>query len=70
MKAIFRKVISNIKLQKGDLKKIFQYTYKYKIAICVGGLLFYQSGNLKITIATFFYFIETLLLLTGSLGYK
>ncbi len=66
MKVIFRKVILNIRL---DLEKIFYYIlYKYKIAICIGSLLFYQNGNLKTAIANSFYFTETSLLSKYSLS--
>ncbi len=41
MKAIFGKVIINIRLQKSDLERIFYYAYKYKIATCIGDLPFY-----------------------------
>lgn len=62
-------MILNIRLQKSDLKKIFYYVYKYKIAIYKSNLLFDQNGNLKIAVVISLYFILTLLLSTGGLGY-
>lgn len=51
MKEKFEKIISNVWLQKSDLKKIFYYIYKYKIAIYISGLLFYKNDNfMKIAI--------------------
>ena len=64
------KVISSIILQKKDLRRIFHYAYKYKIATCTVDLPFYQSGNLKIATAISLYSIETLLLSIDSLGHK
>ena len=59
MKAIFGNIIPRIRLQKSDLKKISYYVYKYKIATYISSLLFHQSGNLIIAIATSFYFMKT-----------
>lgn len=66
---VFEKVMLSIRLQKKDLKRIFHYTYKYKIIKCINSLLFYQSDDLKTAIAISFYSIETLLLLTSGLGH-
>ena len=41
LEILFGNEILSIKLQKSDLKKIFYYAYKYKIAIYIGSLLFY-----------------------------
>ncbi len=62
-------MILSIRLQKRDLEKIFYYTYKYKITTGTSDLLFHQSGNLKITIATSLYSTETSILLMGGLVY-
>ncbi len=68
-KMAFGLVISSKRLRKKDLGRIFHYAYKYKIAICTGGLPFHQSSNLKSAITTFFYSMSTSLLSTGGLSY-
>ncbi len=56
---LFKKVVLSLRLQKSDLKRIFYYTYKYKITIYIGGLLLYQNTDLKIAIATSLYSMKT-----------
>lgn len=43
LETLFETMISNIRLQKNDLRRIFHYVYKYKIVICISDLSFYQS---------------------------
>lgn len=69
MKATFGNIISSIRLQKSDLKRIFYYIYEYKIATCKGDLLFHKSGDLKTAIAISFFPTETSLLSMDGLNY-